>query len=315
MTLVFAIIIILFLLFIYNRQQYKEYVLTNSTALKEIEKINAKYQFLSIPNLDLYQRYDNVTHYDSVSELDYLTYQLTYDAKKMQKAAKDAQENARLYKDYTNEVNNCRFGVYKTPTPKNRDKLISIEKNLFFTKAKVPQTNFSVGVTISRSNMSGRIYETKYRAFSVTEINQLINRLNHKSGDFYLDEEIWQSICRVERGKVSNALRFEIYARDNYRCQKCGCTQNENYLEIDHIFPISKGGKTVRSNLQTLCRSCNGIKSNNVEYGTRNNNKKAHYSNKLCPNCNIPLVIRHGSYGDFYGCQNYPNCKFTKTID
>ncbi len=33
---------------------------------------------------------------------------------------------------------------------------------------------------------------------------------------------------------------------------------------------------------------------------------------KICPYCNIPLVKRKGKYGDFYGCSNYPKCKYTQ---
>jgi len=34
----------------------------------------------------------------------------------------------------------------------------------------------------------------------------------------------------------------------------------------------------------------------------------------ICPKCNGRLVIRDGKYGEFYGCSNYPNCKFTQNI-
>lgn len=35
-------------------------------------------------------------------------------------------------------------------------------------------------------------------------------------------------------------------------------------LHIDHIIPISNGGKTVEQNLQVLCDKCNLKKSNRV---------------------------------------------------
>lgn len=31
----------------------------------------------------------------------------------------------------------------------------------------------------------------------------------------------------------------------------------------------------------------------------------------ICPRCGGKLVLRHGKYGSFYGCSNYPYCKFT----
>lgn len=34
----------------------------------------------------------------------------------------------------------------------------------------------------------------------------------------------------------------------------------------------------------------------------------------ICPRCGGDLVIRHGKYGDFYGCSNYPNCRFKKKL-
>ena len=33
--------------------------------------------------------------------------------------------------------------------------------------------------------------------------------------------------------------------------------------------------------------------------------------NLICPKCNAWLVLRQGKYGNFYGCENYPKCKFT----
>lgn len=34
----------------------------------------------------------------------------------------------------------------------------------------------------------------------------------------------------------------------------------------------------------------------------------------ICPRCGGELVLRNGAYGKFYGCSNYPKCKFTKNL-
>jgi len=33
-----------------------------------------------------------------------------------------------------------------------------------------------------------------------------------------------------------------------------------------------------------------------------------------CPRCSGNLVLRNGKYGQFYGCSNYPRCRFTQDI-
>jgi DNA topoisomerase-1 len=33
---------------------------------------------------------------------------------------------------------------------------------------------------------------------------------------------------------------------------------------------------------------------------------------ELCPECKSPLVVRHGRYGEFVACSNYPACKYIK---
>lgn len=35
----------------------------------------------------------------------------------------------------------------------------------------------------------------------------------------------------------------------------------------------------------------------------------------ICPRCGGKLVIKNGKYGQFYGCSNYPKCKFHKNAD
>lgn len=60
-----------------------------------------------------------------------------------------------------------------------------------------------------------------------------------------------------KKDKIPSNLRWQIWERDNFTCQKCG---RRNNLSVDHIHPESRGGKMEESNLQTLCRNCNSSK-------------------------------------------------------
>ena len=72
-----------------------------------------------------------------------------------------------------------------------------------------------------------------------------------------------------QRQLMTTSLREQIKQRDGYKCVCCGTSLKEephSLLEIDHIIPVSKGGKTVPENLQTLCWRCNRSKSNKIDF-------------------------------------------------
>ena len=61
--------------------------------------------------------------------------------------------------------------------------------------------------------------------------------------------------------RISKSTREYILKRDNYECQYCG---SQTKLEIDHIFPYSRGGGNEPENLQVLCKSCNLAKGDSI---------------------------------------------------
>lgn len=70
---------------------------------------------------------------------------------------------------------------------------------------------------------------------------------------------------QYERNKLNSKMRLMVKQRDNYTCRYCGKVMLDGVgLQIDHILPIAKGGKTELDNLQVLCSVCNRKKSDKI---------------------------------------------------
>ena len=65
----------------------------------------------------------------------------------------------------------------------------------------------------------------------------------------------WEDRCANRC--VPDSMRAAVLVRDGGRCRRCRRSIN---LEMDHIVPVSRGGRTEETNLQTLCRRCNRSK-------------------------------------------------------
>ncbi len=76
------------------------------------------------------------------------------------------------------------------------------------------------------------------------------------------EKPTWED--RYANRRVPDSMRATVLVRDGGRCRRCRRAIN---LEMDHIVPVSKGGKTEESNLQTLCRRCNRAKSGKMVPG------------------------------------------------
>ena len=290
--------------------KYKKFILDNSVSIKKLRGINEQYKFKEVYYEYFTEFIDNETYYNKVSARDLLIYELARKKQSVKDNIRATRYNSNLYCLYTKDVKAITsFGEFdKKEIPRIKYLLCKMEKKLFNNLLKSPRMNYSIKVSVNLTNINGQRKDSKQSEFDANYIEYIISKLEDKTNGRYSDRQIWNSICDIERSKVSNRIRFAIYKRDGYRCRKCGRKTND--LEIDHILPISKGGKTCIDNLQTLCRSCNSAKSDFIEAGTVSLNPK----NGTCPMCGAPLRIVNGKYGRFYGCMNYPKCKYTKNV-
>jgi 5-methylcytosine-specific restriction endonuclease McrA len=57
-----------------------------------------------------------------------------------------------------------------------------------------------------------------------------------------------------------------VFLRDNYTCQYCGIHIPKGQCTLDHIIPVSKGGKDRWENSACSCKKCNQDKGNNFNH-------------------------------------------------
>lgn len=80
------------------------------------------------------------------------------------------------------------------------------------------------------------------------------------------------------RMRVARVERFDplaVFERDGWICQICGSRTPQKYRgtyhdrapELDHIFPLAKGGEHSMANTQCACRACNIHKADSAPVG------------------------------------------------
>ncbi len=69
----------------------------------------------------------------------------------------------------------------------------------------------------------------------------------------------------TEYQKKKTTVRYSkshVFLRDEFCCQYCGTKVNKKTATLDHILPISHGGRSTWENTTTACSPCNSKKGN-----------------------------------------------------
>jgi hypothetical protein len=234
----------------------KKEVTNNSEVVKQLEALSKKYEFHSIKSPYTHNKIQksvsafNKMNYEN-ELIDFLREHQHFFADKIQKA----QENATNYELYCYEFDKIKNG--RTIQWKSRLKN-KIEEDLIEELKSDPVCKVKITIGNKYTSPKGRNSYYDSRTFSQSKIVKAFKSIE--------DQDLFEMSRQEERSKMSESLRYDILKRDGFKCVICGASaQDGAKLHVDHILPVSKGGKTINSNLRTLCSRCNLGKSDKYD--------------------------------------------------
>jgi len=78
----------------------------------------------------------------------------------------------------------------------------------------------------------------------------------HSASEIFQMPSVIRLVYMVKRPRPHKKLtRFEVFNRDEYTCQYCGCQTKE--LTLDHVIPRRGGGSHTWENVVSACIPCN----------------------------------------------------------
>ena len=299
---------------IVRSKKIKAAVISSSVKLKRLFELNRATSFHDIqPSFKVYKHYDNKSNFNRIDPAYIMTAELKNNINFFSKYSEQIFENRRIYKEYQNQVLNISTdnSQINYSELKIKEKVYKkYEDKLFSEKKLKPVVDCEFTVNMTYTSPKGRVNLLKKGVYFFNDLYACLESISRS----HLDRNTYQNLAAVERGEVSDSLRYDILNRDGFKCVICGASASQGArLHVDHIIPIAKGGKSIPSNLRTLCERCNIGKSDKIESVSAERISKK--DNNTCDLCGAKLILREGKYGKFYGCSRYPNCKFTKKID
>lgn len=105
------------------------------------------------------------------------------------------------------------------------------------------------------------------KVYKVSDIRHLVcPSCSNKFIAFNDKKRFCSDICKKSyhnKSKEIDISKEVIFRRDGYKCIYCGLSSIEDgvKLHLEHVYPISEGGKEDLFNLATACERCN-IKKN-----------------------------------------------------
>ena len=116
------------------------------------------------------------------------------------------------------------------------------------------------------------IVDEEYRTYSFEDWQELSRMIKNHPAGFIKTPNFKIAVPEVIALKFYDRLpttevkftRRNLYEHYNYRCCYCGKKFASSELNLDHVIPRSRGGKTNWANIVTACIPCNLKKANKL---------------------------------------------------
>jgi 5-methylcytosine-specific restriction endonuclease McrA len=109
-------------------------------------------------------------------------------------------------------------------------------------------------------------------------------------------------IILKEYMKAKTTVRFSksnVFLRDLYTCLYCEKVLQKKDCTLDHVLPVSKGGKTTFENTVTACGTCNANKGASTKYKPKYKPYKPDFYELVNKRKRLPFQVRHQSWLEY----------------
>lgn len=103
----------------------------------------------------------------------------------------------------------------------------------------------------------------------------------------------------MRRRRQPRFSKTNLYLRDLYTCQYCNTQFPRQTLTLDHVTPISLGGKTNWENIVAACQTCNSLKGNKTKMKPMITPYRPDYYELVNKRKQLGVDIRHPAWNQF----------------
>jgi len=102
----------------------------------------------------------------------------------------------------------------------------------------------------------------------------------------------------IRKNRSPRLGKFNVGLRDRFECQYCNQDLTIKTVTMDHVVPISKGGKTEWENIVAACMPCNSKKGSHL-VTPKNKPYRPDYYDLVNIRKTLPFTVKHPSWHNY----------------